>query len=60
MGVTHLKVVELIWSKKSEGVSGLLEVFDFRYFLERLLDLQLGVDVPMVVCISIQFLLYDI
>jgi hypothetical protein len=60
MRAVHLEVVELIQSKKGEGVNGLREAFDFRNFLERLLDLQLGVDEPMIACIGIQFLLYDI
>jgi hypothetical protein len=56
----HLKVVELIWSEKSKGVNRLREVFIFLNFLERLLNLQLGVDEPLVLGIGIQFLLNHI
>jgi hypothetical protein len=56
----HLKVVELIRSEKGEGIDRHWEVFIFLNFLEKLLNLQLGVDEPLVVGISIQFLLNHI
>jgi hypothetical protein len=58
--LTHLEVVKLVRSKKSKWVNRFWKIFGFRYFLEGLFNLLLGVDELVIVCICVQFLLNDI
>jgi hypothetical protein len=54
------QVVKLVRSEKGKWVNGLREVFGIQHFLEKFLDLHIGVDELMVVGIGVQFLLNDI